>query len=174
MVVSKEEKLDRILELIEDYVSDSDQSWKAGEDWVRYAGSYFDTKEYTEAVKTLLNGWLVLGEDAMTFERKFPRLFGKQHGVLTNSGSSGNLLMMSAMKSKRLYNFPEKTKVIVPIAGFPTTLNPIVQVGFKPLFVDIEMESLNLNLDQVEEYAKAGAKIITFAHVLANPPNMGR
>ena len=52
MVVSKEEKLDRILELIEDYVRDSDQSWKAGEDWVRYAGSYFDTKEYTEAVKT--------------------------------------------------------------------------------------------------------------------------
>ena len=78
------------------------------------------------------------------------------------------------MKSKRLYNFPEKTEVIVPIAGFPTTLNPIFQVGFKPLFVDIELESLNLNLDQVEEYAKAGAKIITFAHVLANPPNMDR
>jgi CDP-6-deoxy-D-xylo-4-hexulose-3-dehydrase len=174
MAVSKEEKLNRILELIEDYVSDSDQSWKAGEDWVKYAGSYFDTKEYTEAVKTLLSGWLVLGEDAMAFERKFPRLFGKQHGVLTNSGSSGNLLMMSAMKSKRLYNFPEKTKVIVPIAGFPTTLNPIFQVGFEPLFVDIELESLNLNLDQVEEYAKSGAKIITFAHVLANPPNMDR
>ena len=82
--------------------------------------------------------------------------------------------MMAAMKSKRLYDFPEKTKVIVPVAGFPTTLNPIFQVGFEPLFVDIEIDTLNLNLDQVEERAKQGAKIITLAHTLANPPNMDR
>lgn len=174
MVLSKQEKLNKILQLVEEYVNDEDKSWNPGIDWVKYSGSYFDSKEYTEAVKTLLNGWLVLGEDAMSFERKFPKLFGKQHGVLTNSGSSGNLLMMSAMKSKRLYDFPEKTKVIVPIAGFPTTLNPIFQVGFEPVFVDIELESLNLDLNQVEEYAKQGVKIITFAHVLGNPPNMDR
>jgi len=174
MVLSKQEKLNRILELVEEYVNDEEKSWNPGIDWVKYSGSYFDSKEYKEAIKTLLNGWLVLGEDTMAFERKFPSLFGKQHGVLTNSGSSGNLLMMSAMKSKRLYNFPEKTKVIVPIAGFPTTLNPIFQVGFEPLFVDIELQSLNLDLDQVEKCAKDGAKIITFAHVLGNPPNMDR
>jgi len=174
MVLSKQEKLNKILQLVEEYVNEEEKSWNPGIDWVKYSGSYFDSKEYKEAIKTLLNGWLVLGEDAMAFERKFPRLFGKQHGVLTNSGSSGNLLMMSAMKSKRLYNFPEKTKVIVPIAGFPTTLNPIFQVGFEPLFVDIELQSLNLDLDQVEKCAKDGAKIITFAHVLGNPPNMDR
>jgi len=167
MVLSKQEKLNKILQLVEEYVNEEEKSWNPGIDWVKYSGSYFDSKEYKEAIKTLLNGWLVLGEDAMAFERKFPRLFGKQHGVLTNSGSSGNLLM-------RLYNFPEKTKVIVPIAGFPTTLNPIFQVGFEPLFVDIELQSLNLDLDQVEKCAKDGAKIITFAHVLGNPPNMDR
>jgi CDP-6-deoxy-D-xylo-4-hexulose-3-dehydrase len=80
--------------------------------------------------------------------------------------------MMSAMASKRLYNFPKGTKVITPIAGFPTTINPIFQVGFVPAFVDIDLDTLNLNLDQVEEQAKGGAKIITFAHVLGNPPNM--
>jgi CDP-6-deoxy-D-xylo-4-hexulose-3-dehydrase len=78
------------------------------------------------------------------------------------------------MTSKRLYNFPKGTKVITPIAGFPTTLNPIFQVGFEPAFVDIDLDTLNLNLDQVEEEAKKGAKIITFAHVLGNPPNMNK
>jgi CDP-6-deoxy-D-xylo-4-hexulose-3-dehydrase len=81
---------------------------------------------------------------------------------------------MLAMTSKRLYNLPKGTKVITPIAGFPTTLNPIFQVGFEPVFVDIDLDTLNLNLDQVEEVAKKGAKIITFAHVLGNPPNMKR
>ena len=98
----------------------------------------------------------------------------KEFGVLTNSGSSSNLIMMSALTSKRLTNFPKGTKVITPIAGFPTTINPIFQVGFEPVFVDIELDTLNLNLDQVEERAKEGCKIITFAHVLGNPPNMDR
>jgi CDP-6-deoxy-D-xylo-4-hexulose-3-dehydrase len=82
--------------------------------------------------------------------------------------------MMSALTSKRLYNLPKGTKVITPIAGFPTTINPIFQLGFEPLFVDIDLDTLNLNLDQVEEQAKLGAKVITFAHVLGNPPNMER
>jgi CDP-6-deoxy-D-xylo-4-hexulose-3-dehydrase len=99
---------------------------------------------------------------------------GKDYGILTNSGSSSNLIMMSALTSKRLYNLPKGSKVITPIAGFPTTINPIFQVGFEPVFVDIDLDTLNLNLDQVEEKAKQGIKIITFAHVLGNPPNMDR
>jgi CDP-6-deoxy-D-xylo-4-hexulose-3-dehydrase len=82
--------------------------------------------------------------------------------------------MVSALKSKRLYGFKEGTKIITPVAGFPTTVNPIIQNGFEPVFVDIDLDTLNLNLDQVEEAAKNGAKIIAFAHVLGNPPNMDR
>jgi CDP-6-deoxy-D-xylo-4-hexulose-3-dehydrase len=165
-----------ILNSIELYFKEKNQSkqWVAGKDWVQYAGPFFDEKEYIAAIKSLLNEWLVLGQDAITFETKFPKLFNKEYGILTNSGSSSNLLMMLAMTSKRLYNLPKGTKVITPIAGFPTTLNPIFQVGFEPVFVDIDLDTLNLNLDQVEELAKKGAKIITFAHVLGNPPNMTR
>ena len=165
-----------ILESISNYINNkhSDKKWEPGKDWVQYAGPFFDDKEYVAAVKSLLNEWLVLGQDAITFETNFPVLFGKEYGILTNSGSSSNLLMMLAMTSKRLYNFKKGTKVITPIAGFPTTLNPIFQVGFEPAFVDIDIDTLNLNLDQVEEQAKKGAKIITFAHVLGNPPNMDR
>jgi CDP-6-deoxy-D-xylo-4-hexulose-3-dehydrase len=135
----------------------------------------YDDKEYVSAVNALLNEWLVLGTDAITFEHKFPPLFGKQHGVVVNSGSSANLLMMLAMMSRKLYNFPKGTKVIVPVAGFPTTVNPIIQLGFEPVFVDIEINTLNLDLNEVERVAStSGAKIITFAHVLGNPPNMKR
>jgi CDP-6-deoxy-D-xylo-4-hexulose-3-dehydrase len=167
-----------ILSLVDRYIAQkhSKKTWTAGKDWVQYAGPYFDSDEYVAAVKTLLGEWLVLGAEANKFETKFPKLFNKEYGLLTNSGSSANLLMMLALTSKRGLNLPKGTKVITPIAGFPTTINPIFQVGFTPIFVDIELDTLNLNLDQVEEMCNfhPDAKIITFAHVLGNPPNMNR
>ena len=169
-------KLVQIIALVEEYIQErcEAEEWIPGQDWVKYAGPYFDSQEYVNAVVSLLGGWLGLDKDSIKFERGFPKMVGKKYGVLTNSGSSANLLMMSAMTSKRLYNFPKGTQVITPIAGFPTTINPIFQVGFEPIFVDICLENLNLDLDQVEEAAKKGAKIITFAHALGNPPNMDR
>ena len=168
--ISKEE----ILNLIKVYIQQkkAKKTWTPGKDWVQYAGPFFDENEIISSVDTLLNEWLVLGTKGITFENNFPKFVDKKYGILTNSGSSSNLLMMSAMTSKRLHNLPKGTKVITPIAGFPTTINPIFQVGFTPVFVDIDIDTLNLNLEQVEEQAKAGAKIITFAHVLGNPPNM--
>ena len=168
--------LNKILKDVEDFVNSQTKEWVAGKHFVNYAGPFFDSKEYVAAVETLLKGWLVMGNDSLKFERKFPKFLGKEFGVLTNSGSSANLLMMSALKSKRMYNFPESTKVVMPIAGFPTTLNPTLQCGFKPIFVDIELETLNLDVDHLEEVLKQNpdVKIITFAHVLGNPPNMDR
>ena len=168
------DKLETILQLISEYTEEknNEKKWKEGVDWVQYAGPYFSSQEYTQAAKSLLSGWLALGQDSIRFENKFPKYFNKNYGILTNSGSSSNLIMMSSMTSKRLYNFPKGTKVITPIAGFPTTINPIFQVGFEPVFVDIEINTLNLNLNQVEDAIKSGAKIITFAHVLGNPPNI--
>ena len=99
-----------------------------------------------------------MGVDSLKVEQKFPKKFDKNFGILTNSGSSSNLLMMSALASKRLYNLPKGTKVITPAAGFPTTLNPIIQNGFEPVFVDVELETLNLKTDELEDAAKSGAK----------------
>jgi len=165
---------EEIFKLVKQYISEQKalKNWTPGKDWVQYAGPYFNDDEYLSSIETILDGWLVLGKKGITFENEFPKLLGKSHGVLTNSGSSSNLIMMSALASKRLYNFKKGTKVITPIAGFPTTINPIFQLGFEPLFVDIDLDTLNLNLEQVEDQAKKGAKVITFAHVLGNPPNM--
>jgi CDP-6-deoxy-D-xylo-4-hexulose-3-dehydrase len=103
-------------------------------------------------------------------------MLGKKHGVFTNSGSSANLLMMAAARSRNLYNFQPGTKIITPVVCFPTTINPIIQNGFEPIFVDVDLPSLNLNLDDVERKLKqhTDIKAITFAHVLGNPPDMDR
>ncbi len=170
--------MNEILKLVQELIEkkQSEKTWIAGKDFVNYAGPYFDSSEYVAAVKVLLDGWLVMGDASLKFEQKFPRLFGKKHGVLTNSGSSSNLIMMSALTSKRGYNLPKGTKVLMPIAGFPTTLNPTLQVGFQPVFVDIELDTLNLDLDQVERVLAAdpGIRVITFAHVLGNCPDINR
>jgi len=166
--------MDSILNLVQEYISkkDSEKKWVAGEDLVQYAGPYFDGQEAQAVVRTMLEGWLVLGKEGAMFERRFPKKLGQKTGVIVNSGSSANLLMMLALTSKRGMNLPKGTKVITPIAGFPTTINPIFQMGFEPLFVDIDLDTLNLNLEQVEKQAKKGARVIMFAHVLGNPPNM--
>jgi CDP-6-deoxy-D-xylo-4-hexulose-3-dehydrase len=169
--------INSILADIKELISEKDaKKWQPGVDTVKYAGPYFDHQEYVAAVDSLLNGWLVMGKDAQKFEHHFPKLLGKSFGVLTNSGSSSNLIQMNALKSKRLWNFPAGTKVLTPIAGFPTTVNPIFQVGFVPVFVDIELDSLNLDIDLVEKALEENpdCKVITFAHVLGNPPNMDR
>jgi CDP-6-deoxy-D-xylo-4-hexulose-3-dehydrase len=154
-------------------LKNQDKKWVAGKDFVNYSGPYFDHKEIIAATSTLLDGWLVMGNDCVKFEKQFPKQFAKEHGILTNSGSSSNLLMMSTLTSKRGYNFPKGTKVLMPIAGFPTTLNPTLQVGFEPVFLDIELDTLNLDLTKAEELIKKhDIKVITFAHVLGNPPNM--
>lgn len=164
-----------LLNIIKDHIqNEPTKEWRPGKDHVHYSGPYFDESEIIRSINTLLDGWLVLGAEAYKAEKKLANMFNKKFALLTNSGSSSNLLMMSALKSKRLTDFPEGTKVLTPIAGFPTTVNPIFQCGFTPVFVDISLDGLNLDLDRVSEALEKNPdiKIITFAHVLGNPPDM--
>ena len=98
--------MEEILKLVREHIEQKQASktWTAGKDFVNYAGSYFDQNEFVAAVESLLKGWLVMGDAGLKFEREFPRYFNKTKGILTNSGSSSNLLMMSALTSKRGHN----------------------------------------------------------------------
>ena len=180
----KDSKLQAILDLVEDYVDNSNnKEWKAGEDWVSYSGSIFTSDEYKAAIEVLLSGWLIYGKNARNFELQFADYLGKKNGILTNSGSSANLLMVTALTSKDKYikkrwNIEKGSKFITPVVCFPTTVNPLIQCGFEPVFVDVTLPDVNLNLDQVEELLKKDTKReirgIVFAHVLGNPPDMDR
>lgn len=170
--------MEHIIKLVREYIDNKQaaKTWTAGKDFVNYAGAYYDSNEYAAGVESLLKGWLAMGDAGLKFEREFPKQFGKDRGIVTNSGSSSNLLMMASLTSKRGYNLPKGTKVLMPIAGFPTTLNPTLQMGFTPVFVDIELDTLNLDLDQCERVLEENPdiRVITFAHVLGNPPNMDK
>lgn len=153
-------------------------TWEKGKDWVSYSGPHFDPTEIANAVGTLLDGWYIFGKQARKFEQEFPKQLGQAYGVFVNSGSSANLLAFAALRSPNGFALPEGAGVITPVVCFPTTLNPIIQNGLKPVFVDVTMPDLNLNLDEVEKLliADEGKTIraITFAHVLGNPPDMDR
>lgn len=172
-------KLNEILDLVKSYINEQQEqeTWEAEKDWVSYSGPIFDTDEYIAGVKQLLSGWLIFGQHGRNFEIEFPQHLGKKHGALTNSGSSANLLMVTATKSRRFdKQLQDGDKIITPIVCFPTTINPILQNNLVPVFVDVEFPSLNLDLDKVEEALEADSSIrgIMFAHVLGNPPDMDR
>ena len=169
-----------ILKLVESYISTKrkNQTWVPGKDWIQYSGPYFNSEEFVAGVDTILDEWFILGKKGRDFEQKFAPLLGKKDGIVVNSGSSANLLMTALLKTKRGGNLPEGSKFITPVVCFPTTINPLLQNGFKPIFVDVELPNLNLNLDQVEALLKKDKKKeikgIVFAHVLGNPPDMDR
>lgn len=169
-----------ILDLVSEYVKEkkANKTWTAGKDWVQYSGPWFDEREFVNGVGTLLDEWFILGEKGREFELKFAPYLGKKDGILVNSGSSANLLMVSLLTTKRGGSLPKGSKFITPVVCFPTTINPLIQCGYKPVFVDVELPNLNLNLDMVEvalmNDKNKEIKGIIFAHVLGNPPDMDR
>lgn len=167
----------QISDLVEQYITQKqeDNKWKPG-DTINYSGTYFTADEYVAAVESVLSGWFGLGVKGLQFERRFAPHLGKTQGVFVNSGSSANLLMVAALLSKNVWGLPKGSKILTPAAGFPTTVNPIIQLGFSPVFVDIELKTLNLDLDDVERKLKENpdTRAIMFAHVLGNPPDMYR
>jgi CDP-6-deoxy-D-xylo-4-hexulose-3-dehydrase len=126
------EKIDQILALVKDYIDEkrASEKWIKGEDWVNYSGPHFSSDEYTSAIGVLLSEWLIFGKKAREFEYEFPKHLGKKHGVLTNSGSSANLLMANVFKSKatsmKRFHMPPGSKFITPVVCFPTTINPLI------------------------------------------------
>ena len=97
-----------------------------------------------------MDEWFILGQKGRDFELKFAPHLGKKDGILVNSGSSANLLMVALLTTKRGGSLPKGSKFITPVVCFPTTINPIIQNGFTPVFVDVTLPNLNLDLDQVE------------------------
>jgi CDP-6-deoxy-D-xylo-4-hexulose-3-dehydrase len=138
---------------------------------VYYSGPYWDEKESIAAVKTFLNGkWLSTGTEVYKFQNQFSKLFGVRYSHMVNSGSSANLVMIAALK--KYYGWKDGDEVIVSPVGFPTTIAPLVQNGLKPVFVDIEMNTLNFDLSQVEEAITTRTVAIFVSPVLGNPPDM--
>jgi CDP-6-deoxy-D-xylo-4-hexulose-3-dehydrase len=139
-----------------------------GEDSVYYSGPYWDDLEARELIYSVLKGkWLSSGEKVNKFEHEFSKKFNFKHSVMVNSGSSANLVMFAALK--KYFGWKDGDEIIVCACGFATTVAPIVQCGLKPVFVDINWEDLNWNIDQIEEKITNRTVGAISSPVLGNP-----
>lgn len=155
------------------YLHNDMSRFEPGTTPIFYSGPYWGREEVAAAVAALLGGqWLAAGESVRKFEIQFARHLGLQQGLMVNSGSSANLVLVEAMK--RRFRWQDGDEVILSAVGFPTTVAPVIQAGLKPVFVDIEFESLNFDLDLVEKAVTPRTKAIFLSPVLGNPPDLDR
>jgi CDP-6-deoxy-D-xylo-4-hexulose-3-dehydrase len=142
-----------------------------GESSIPYAGRVFDDQEIRSLVDASLDFWLTTGRFAREFEREIARWMGVRHCLLVNSGSSANLVALSALTSPRLGERRLKPgdEVITVAASFPTTVNPILQNGLVPVFVDVTLPTYNADTSQLEAALSPRTRAIVFAHTLGNP-----
>ena len=156
-----------------EYVYNNNSNFIPGVTPVYYSGPYWGNEEIIEAIKTLLTGkWLSSGENVKMFENEFARKLNNRYAVMVNSGSSANLILIAALK-KHL-GWKDNDEIILSVVGFPTTTSTIVQNNLKPVFIDIEMDSLNFDLNLIEEKITDRTKAIFLSPVLGNPPDMDR
>ncbi|MDD2757944.1 MAG: lipopolysaccharide biosynthesis protein RfbH [Patescibacteria group bacterium] len=143
-----------------------------GQSAVPISGKVFDEQELILAIEAVLEGWWTEGEYSARLESELASYVGVNFCSLVNSGSSANLLALTALTSKKL---PESKRlkpgdeVITVAAGFPTTINPIIQNGLIPVFVDVEIGSYNPSLESIKKAFSEKTKAVFIAHTLGNP-----
>jgi CDP-6-deoxy-D-xylo-4-hexulose-3-dehydrase len=138
---------------------------------VPISGRVFDEQELELLVDSSLDFWLTTGRFAEQFEREFAKFLGVREAVLVNSGSSANLLAVTALTSHKLGDrrLRPGDEVITLAAGFPTTVNPILQNGLVPVFVDVQIPTFNVDVSYLETALSERTRAVIFAHTLGNP-----
>lgn len=151
------------------------ETFVPGQSPVACAGRVFDAEELVHLVDSALDFWLTTGRYAARFERDFARFFGRRMAILVNSGSSANLIALSCLTSPKLKERALKPgdEVITVAAGFPTTVNPIIQNRLVPVFLDVTVPTYNIDVSQLEEAYSERTRAIMLAHTLGNPCDLG-
>ena len=147
------------------------ENFVPGKDFVQYSGQWWDENEMHAALDTFIKGkWITSGEQVAAFQDAFAKKYNTKYAHMVNSGSSANLVMITALK-KHL-GWQDGDEVIVSPVGFPTTIAPLVQNNLVPVFVDIELNTLNFDVDFIESKITDRTRAIFVSPVLGNPPDM--
>ncbi len=150
------------------------QAIEPGKDYIPVTGKVLDADDILHGVDATLDAWLTTGRYAKDFEKEFAAYFGSKASVLVNSGSSANLVAFYSLTSPKLGERAIKPgdEVITVGAGFPTTINPIIQFGCIPVFLDVDIPTYNIDVTLIEEAITPKTKAIMLAHALGNPFNL--
>jgi CDP-6-deoxy-D-xylo-4-hexulose-3-dehydrase len=162
-----------ILDLVEKFAEDkfSQKDFIPGVTPVPVSGKVLDAEELKYMVEASLDGWLTTGRFNKEFEEKIASFIGAKLAITVNSGSSANLVAFMTLTSPKLKEraILEGDEVISVAAGFPTTINPIIQFGAIPVFIDIDIPTYNIQVDEIENAISKKTKAIMIAHTLGNP-----
>lgn len=172
--MSRQDELrDRIRGMVGEYYREAFPSpaFVPGSSAVPVSGRVFDEQEVALLVDSALDFWLTTGRFADQFEREFAKFCGVREAVLVNSGSSANLLAVTALTSHKLggRRLRPGDEVITLAAGFPTTVNPILQNALVPVFIDVQIPTYNVDVSQLEAALSERTRAVIFAHTLGNP-----
>ena len=163
----------KILDLVSEYYQDAFQAknFVPGETPIPVSGKVFDEDEIIHLVDASLDFWLTTGRYAARLERGLAAYLGVRHSFLVNSGSSANLVALSALTSHKMGDGQLRPgdEVITVAAGFPTTVNPIIQNRLTPVFVDVDIETYNIDVSTLDEAFSPRTRAIMIAHTLGNP-----
>jgi len=142
-----------------------------GEDYIPVSGKVLDAKDILFGLDSVIEGWLTSGRYTKEFENELSKYIGSKKSILVNSGSSANLVAFYSLTSDKLKSKAIKKgdEIITVAAGFPTTINPAIQFGCVPVFVDIKLGTYNINIDNIEQAITNKTKAIMIAHTLGNP-----
>lgn len=171
-----EEIRQEIAKLVQEFsdLKFKEKTFKPGKSIVPASGKMIGATELSYMVDASLDGWLTTGRFNRKFERQLSEFIGVRYLMTVNSGSSANLIAFAALTSLKLGDraIQKGDEVIGVSAGFPTTVNPIVQYGAVPVFVDVDLKTYNVNADLIEEAITPKTKAIMLAHTLGNPYNL--
>jgi len=150
------------------------QEFVPGQSSVPVSGKVFDAEDLQYLVDASLDFWLTTGRFAEQFESEFAKFMGIRKAILVNSGSSANLVALAALTSPKLGKRRLKAgdEMITVASGFPTTLNPAIQHGLVPVFVDVDIPTYNIDVSQLEAALSDKTRLIMLAHTLGNPFNL--
>jgi CDP-6-deoxy-D-xylo-4-hexulose-3-dehydrase len=166
-------KRDAILKLTREFAEESliSQPFVAGESSVPVSGKVLSPEDFVSLVDSSLDGWLTAGRHTKVFERQLADFVGARSALFVNSGSSANLCALSGLTSPKLGDRALRPgdEVLTVAMGFPTTVNPIIQNGLKPVVVDVNLDTLDANSEKLREAVSSKTKAIMMAHTLGNP-----
>lgn len=171
MTKLRQEILEKVKELYKEEHEEKQNHFTPGNSKIPFAGRVYDEDEMVNLVDSALDFWLTAGRYSNEFEADFAEYMEQKYSLLVNSGSSANLVAFAALTSTKLGEKALKAgdEVITVAAGFPTTVNPIIQYGLTPVFVDIELGTYNIKADELEKSISEKTKAVMIAHTLGNP-----
>jgi CDP-4-dehydro-6-deoxyglucose reductase, E1 len=161
------DSVSKIIKIIEEDYNEENNLFIEGISRIKVSGKVIDKEELINGVKSVLNSNFTSDYYVERFEKSISSFLGIRHTLFVNSGSSANLIALSALK--KYYEVPDFSEVITCAVGFPTTVNPIIQNNLVPVFIDVNIDTLNIDVNKIESSITSKTKGIVIAHTLGIP-----